>query len=180
MFYQINIVPFSEASADTEPVPGKQCISVLLCICLRLLSCRACGLWLRLCFSAQMLILFNCMLNDKMDPWSGYSHMETFLFSHNILSTLGAICVLNQKSKIYHSVFLFQALVNVTGNSRNFLLSLILSMFLTDSSAPALPAVPILHWANNHLVQTEEEKNSLDPQILVLLQVFLYLCLQYS
>ena len=166
-------MPFSGASADTEPVPDKQCISLLLCTWLRLVPCRACGLGLHFRFSAQMLISFNCMLKEKMDSWSGCSHMETFLFSHDILSTPGAVCVLNQKSKIYHSVFLFQVLVNVTGNSRNFLLSLILSTFLSDSSAPALPSVPILHWANNHLVQTEEEENTLDPQPLVLLHVFL-------
>jgi len=71
--------------------------------------------------------------------------MEAFLFSHDILSTPGTVCVLNQKSEINHSVFLFQALVNVTGNSRNFLLSLTLSTFLSDSSIPGLPALPILH-----------------------------------
>lgn len=146
-------MPFSEASADTEPVPDEQCISLLLCIWLRLVPCRACGLWLHLCFSAQMLISFNCMLNEKMDSWSGCSHMQTFLFSHDILPTPGAVSVSNQKSEIYHSVF--QALVNVTGNCRNFLL--FYSVHVSEwQFCPSSPSCSHSR-ANNHLVQTEEE-----------------------
>lgn len=87
--------------------------------------------------------------------------MEVFLFSHDLLPTPGAFCF-ESKGRIHHSGFSFQAPVSVTASSRNF--CLILPTSLSASSAPALPAAPILHGANNNLQQRRRE-NSSDPQV---------------
>lgn len=71
----------------------------LVCIRLWLVPC-ACGLWLYLHFPAEILISLNYVHKEKGASWSGGSHMEPFLFSHSMLSTPGAFCVLDLKSEI--------------------------------------------------------------------------------
>lgn len=64
--------------------------------------------------------------------------METFLFSHDLVPTPGAVCF-QSKGGMHHSGFPSRAPLSVTVSPRNFLVSVLLPTSPSDSSAPALP-----------------------------------------